>query len=112
MIYKMYKLIYKSNFEKSLKNLKKWNIKIFSKVWKILEILYDWPPFEEIYNVHELSWDYKWFFSVNVTWDYRIIFTINKIEKEIVLYFILNSQRIILKTWFFKFFLYKWWNNF
>lgn len=50
----MYNLIYKSNFKKSLQKIKKWNSNIFSKVWGVLERLYDWPPFEEIYNVHNL----------------------------------------------------------
>lgn len=90
----MYNLIYKSNFKKSLQKIKKWNSNIFSKVWGVLERLYDWPPFEEIYNVHNLTWDFLWFSSINITWDFRIIFTINKDTKEIILYYIWTHSEL------------------
>lgn len=31
-------------------------------------------PFEIILNNHALTWDYKWFRSINITWDFRAIF--------------------------------------
>lgn len=90
----MYNLIYKSNFKKSLQKIKKWNKNIFSKVWIILERLYDWPPFQEFYNVHELNWDFKGFFSINITWDFRIIFSVDRIQKEITLYFVWTHSEL------------------
>lgn len=90
----MYNLVYKSNFKKNLEKLKKWNLNIFLKVWDILERLYDWPPFEKSYNVHELTWDYLWFLSINLTWDYRIIFTINQVLKEITIYYIWTHSEL------------------
>lgn len=90
----MYTLIYKSNFKKSLKKLKNWNHNIFLKVPKILEKLLNWPPFDEIYNVHELNWDYLGFLSINLTWDYRIVFTIDENLKEIKLFFIWSHSQL------------------
>lgn len=47
--------------------------KIQIKVIKTLEnFILD--PFDKVLNNHWLTWEYKYFRSINVTWDYRIIF--------------------------------------
>jgi mRNA-degrading endonuclease YafQ of YafQ-DinJ toxin-antitoxin module len=56
------------------------------KISKILEVLQEWPPFDFIYNVHNLYWELKLFKSINLTWDWRIVFKINEKDKLIVLY--------------------------
>lgn len=79
----MYKLLRKKNFDKKLSKLDK---NILKKVFATIKRLQEWPPFEREYNVHFLKWDYKWYFSINVTWDYRIIFDLDKELNLVYLY--------------------------
>lgn len=61
---------FKKSFDKSYNKL---DFKIKLKFKEKLKNFYQ-NPTDEILNNHALTWDYKWYRSINITWDFRAIF--------------------------------------
>ena len=61
---------YKKSYKKSFKKLPN------SIQEKAIKRIFDFSknPLEKSLNNHELSWEYSWLRSINITWDYRAIF--------------------------------------
>lgn len=59
--------------KKFYKKFNKLDKKIRFKFYNKLEIFQN-NPFEESLNNHKLTWNRKWFSSINITWDVRAIF--------------------------------------
>lgn len=78
----MYKIKETKIFRKKVIKLDE---KIFEKLFKILERIEKWPPFEKKYNVHNLNWKYSKYYSINLTWDFRIIFDLDYNNRMILL---------------------------
>lgn len=57
-------------FKKSYKKLSEKTHNKFKNKIKIFQN----NPLEESLNNHKLSWNWKWFSSINITWDIRAIF--------------------------------------
>lgn len=56
-----------------IKNYSKLDLKIQFKIDDAL-LIFSKDHFNKKLNNHWLSWDFKWFRTINATWDYRIIF--------------------------------------
>ena len=64
------KIEFSKKFNKKIsKFTKKLKIKTFEK-FKVFKL----QPFEKSLNNHKLTWNRKWFSSINITWDIRAIF--------------------------------------
>lgn len=87
----MYQLIRKKQFDKSIQAVKS-KKNILQKVFLVLEVLQNWPPFEKKHSVHLLHWTYKNFYSINISWDLRIIFSVE--WNSIILHFFWTHSQL------------------
>jgi len=63
------KLNYLKKFKKKFKKL---DTKIQRKVYIVLDRYLDWIHDKEL-NLHKLKWNFKKYWTINVTWDIRIL---------------------------------------